>query len=771
GLNSAYQKGLETGDFLFASYAIFNASSTKFYMGMPLAALKDDLDAYAAALLKIKQYTGLGWLNIPRQAIANLMQDGEAEPRLLGPAYDERIQVEQHLKGKDYSGLCVYYMIRMKLDYFFDETESAVANGELCFKYIESVLATPHVHLMYFYYALSLIRSAETMSGGKKRRALRQARKLLGTIRKFAKSGPANFLSKQYLVEAELARVQNKELEALPLYEKAIAASRENEFLNDEALANELLGRYWVMRGDTGKGKPYLLESRRLFHKWGAIAKANWLDRRYGLKVETPAAQASGDGMVTRSGSHSGSDIDMLSLMKAALAISGEIQIDKLMSQLMHVLVENAGAQHGFFAIEREGRWMVEASNATGEANKQSWSAVPLQGNPYFPETVAQFVIRTKEDLVISNAQQDNRFMNDPIVRKKQLRSILCLPIMHQGRLIGILYADNNLNSGVFTEQRVQFLKLLSGQIAVSLENALQYEHLEQIVADRTAEVMRQRDALEKSLGDLKLAQAKLVESEKMASLGQLTAGLAHEINNPINFVSVGVNNLQQNFEELKTALEAYLALDPAEDNREALKKIADKNLHQLVEETVEDSDEMFRSIQNGIKRTVTIVKSLRNFSRLDEGEYKVVDIHEGLDSTLEILQSQIRKKAEIVREYGELPPIECAAGKINQVFMNIINNALQAIDGTGTITLATRYDKSQSEIRIAISDTGSGMTEEVKRRLFEPFFTTKPVGEGTGLGMSISYGIINDHKGRIEVESEVGKGSTFVIYLPVKQA
>jgi signal transduction histidine kinase len=292
---------------------------------------------------------------------------------------------------------------------------------------------------------------------------------------------------------------------------------------------------------------------------------------------------------------------------------------------------------------------------------------------------------------------------------------------------------------------------------------------LEETVARRTAQIEEQKAILEKSLADLKMAQAKLVESEKMASLGQLTAGVAHEINNPINFVSVGVKNLIRNFEEAKKAFDVYL--NPKINSDEAAKQLADEKRRKQVFEIFDDSEMLFKSIQNGVDRTINIVKSLRNFSRLDEGELKPVNLHEGLESTLEILQSQIKKKAEVVKKYGQLPPVECAAGKINQVFMNILNNALQAMEGRGVITLETKHLADKNEVLIAISDTGKGMSDEVKRRLFEPFFTTKPVGEGTGLGLSISYGIIEEHKGRIEVESELGKGSMFRIFLPVKQS
>lgn len=764
-LLGAYQKGLETGDFTYGSYSIFNYASAKFYMGSPLPALKKEMDEYNAALYKIKQNTGIVWLSIPRQTVANLLGEANVSHRMSGPIYDESIEIERHIAGKDFSGLCVYYMERMMLGYFFDESDEAIENGEQSVKLLDSVLATPHVPQVHYFYALSLFRKSDKVSPSQRRKFLSKTKKPLGLIRKFAKSVPANHLAKQHLLEAEWQRHQGNYAQAEQLYQNAIAAARDSGILHEEAIANELAARFWTIRHNADRSRQHLLEARHLFQKWGAVAKVRHLDQQYGLKAS--AAQAS-DTFSSRSGGHSSDELDMLSLTKAALAISGEIQLDKLMSKLMHVVVENAGAQNGYLIIERDGQWRIEAKGAVEETEETGMPSTLLQDNQLVPESLVQYVVRTREDLVVSDIQQDIRFASDPVVRQKQTRSALCLPVINQGEIIGILYAENNLSAGVFTEQRVQFMKLLSGQVAVSLENALQYERLEQKVAERTAEVMRQKEVLEKSLSDLKMAQAKLVESEKMASLGQLTAGIAHEINNPINFVSAGVKNLIRNFEEAKEVMDAYL--NPDADTDEVAQQLSEKRRRQQILEIFEDSAVLFKSIQNGVDRTIGIVKSLRNFSRLDEGEVKAVDLHEGLDSTLEILQNQIKKKADIVKRYGQLPPVDCAAGKINQVFMNILNNALQAMEERGTITLETKHLPDKNEVEIAISDTGKGMSEEVKRRLFEPFFTTKPVGEGTGLGLSISYSIIEEHKGRIEVESESGKGSTFKIFLPVSQ-
>ncbi|MFD3001849.1 tetratricopeptide repeat protein [Pontibacter toksunensis] len=279
-------------------------------------------------------------------------------------------------------------------------------------------------------------------------------------------------------------------------------------------------------------------------------------------------------------------------------------------------------------------------------------------------------------------------------------------------------------------------------------------------------EIATQRDHLEQTYHNLVSTQEQLIHSEKMASLGQLTAGVAHEINNPINFVSAGIDSLRANFADIMEVLSGYLALKPEEDNKMQLQKLARIKKEMEVEELMEESEQLLVSIKNGATRTKEIVKSLKNFTRLDESSLKKANIHEGIDSTLVILNNQIKGRIKVVKNYGELQEINCYPGQLNQVFMNILNNAAQAIKGEGTIAIKTY--KEDDYVVIKIKDTGMGMTEEVKKHIFEPFFTTKDVGEGTGLGLSITYGIIEKHHGKIDVESEPGVGTEFTIRIPL---
>ncbi len=280
----------------------------------------------------------------------------------------------------------------------------------------------------------------------------------------------------------------------------------------------------------------------------------------------------------------------------------------------------------------------------------------------------------------------------------------------------------------------------------------------------------KQKEELDRLVAQLKETQGQLVHNEKMASLGQLTAGIAHEINNPINFVYNGIDTLKISLDDLMEIVKKYNELDSANGNKEEIIQEAKELKDQLgFEDLTQDIEHLVADIKKGAIRTMEIVKGLRIFSRLDEEERKMANIKEALESTLILLNNKMKGRIEVKRYYDEtMPEILCYPGQLNQVFMNILNNAIQAIPEDRKDGEITIYTENQAEnVIIRIKDNGVGMSEQVKRRIFEPFFTTKPVGVGTGLGLSITFGIIEKHNGQIFVNSEEGKGTEFVIQLP----
>lgn len=295
---------------------------------------------------------------------------------------------------------------------------------------------------------------------------------------------------------------------------------------------------------------------------------------------------------------------------------------------------------------------------------------------------------------------------------------------------------------------------------------------LEIQVNKRTEELQNSNLTLSLTLTELKEAQSQLVDAEKMASLGQLTAGIAHEINNPINFVTSNIKPLELDINDLYDVIQKYENMDPEQDIRQQLAEVAQFKKAIDVDFIKTEINSLLSGIGDGARRTAEIIRSLKNFSRLDESDTKPVDLNEGLDSTLVLLRSQVPSYVNIIKSFQPLPMVECLPGKINQIFMNLITNGIQAIklkphhNQQEELTISTWQDGTN--VVISIKDSGTGMSEEIKQKIFEPFFTTKAVGEGTGLGLSIVFSIIEKHKGQIEVVSKIDNGTEFIITLPI---
>lgn len=331
--------------------------------------------------------------------------------------------------------------------------------------------------------------------------------------------------------------------------------------------------------------------------------------------------------------------------------------------------------------------------------------------------------------------------------------------------LLSLALADKiNILKKEKEDEQAERLRILKENESLILE---QNEILESKVKVRTEE-------LEETLRNLQNTQTQLVNQEKMASLGQLTAGIAHEINNPINFVSSNISPLKRDIKDLMEIVDMYREKGEEQFNENTKKELKDLEEDLELDYILTEIDQLLKGMDDGAKRTVEIVKGLRLFSRVDEQDVKKVDIHDGINSTLVLLNSSMSGRIKIEKDFAEIPMIECLAGKINQVFMNIITNAIHALtdhlaDNPNPLIII-KTSQIGEFIKIEIGDNGPGMPLSVKERIFEPFFTTKAVGKGTGLGLSIVYTIIENHKGTLEVDTSEGKGTNFIITLPIYQ-
>lgn len=325
--------------------------------------------------------------------------------------------------------------------------------------------------------------------------------------------------------------------------------------------------------------------------------------------------------------------------------------------------------------------------------------------------------------------------------RARARASAICWPLMNaEGQFIGAVSANRTVEEAPFTPADLERGKALAGLLALIIENQWLHDkqrHRIEALSRMNREILEMNQRLEE-------AHEQLVQAEKMASMGQLAAGIAHEINNPIGYVYSNLGTLR--------------------------KYLADVFAHRAdLDALKEDIEAILAESLQGVERVSRIVRDLNDFSRVDDARWQWADLHEGLDSALNIVSNEIKYKCKVAKQYGSLPKVQCLPARLNQVFVNMLMNAAQAIDKDGTITLQTRAQ--EEEVSISISDTGKGIPTEHLARIFEPFFTTKAPGEGTGLGLSLSYNIVRRHGGRIEVQSAPGRGATFTVHLPVRRS
>lgn len=324
---------------------------------------------------------------------------------------------------------------------------------------------------------------------------------------------------------------------------------------------------------------------------------------------------------------------------------------------------------------------------------------------------------------------------------------------------------NNKLRAQMFYSFVIIVLLTLSSAV-VGVWVVRRYTNERQIIE---AKLRKEKDEQEQLVKQLQEAQVQLLQSEKLASIGQLAAGVAHEINNPVGYVSSNIGSLKQALNDLFKLLEQY---EQAED------KLNDKQSYQRIQAIKEEIDlnflkedlkELIDESQEGVSRVKQIVQDLKDFAHLEEAEWQWADLHKGLNSTLNIVNNEIKYKAEVIKEYGELPEVECIVSQLNQIFMNLLVNAAHAIEERGVITIRTGTE--EGNVWVSVEDTGKGMDAAMLQKIFDPFFTTKGVGKGTGLGLSLSFNIIQKHNGSIDVKSVPGKGTTFTVRLPIAQA
>jgi PAS domain S-box-containing protein len=914
-LVSAYSNSLELGDLAYAGYCAYTHSLQGLYLGKPLNELDKEIANFSEVLKKINQINTFSYNEIFRQAVLNLVGDAENPIYLIGKACDETTQIPLFENAHDGQGLAFLFINKLFLNYLFGDFQQAVENAVRMTKYLDAITAMYIVSIYYFYDSLTHFQVFPFVTEDEQTAIFQRVTINQKKLEIWAMHAPMNYQHKYELVEAEKHRVLGQKTQAIEYYDKAISGAKANKYIQEEALANELAAKFYLDWGKEKVAGAYMQEAYYCYAKWGAKAKTDDLEKRYSqllapilqaqkysFQINETYFQTNQTIQTSRSSSSVCDTLDFASMLKATQALSKEIELEELISTLLQIVIENAGAEKAALVFLKEDILNLEAI-ATKD-NGVTHLSIPYETSRDIPNTVINYAKRSLKTVVLDNAQVQNDFITDKYLIQQQPYSLLCVPILNKGKLIGLLYLENKLTIGAFTRERLEVINLLCTQAAISLENArlhaqekeksYQLEQSQQrlkliiqktpvaviewntdfnfqtwnpaaekifgyraeeilgqhfrwivpeeyhvyvddvatqiltqsggthainenvtkdsfritcewfnapmlnsngevcggvsMVLDITdrkqaeAAVILKSQELEKALQELNQAQLQMVQNEKMATLGNLVAGVAHEVNNPIGFLKGSISNAEEYIKDLFAHIECYQENYPTPEE-DIIENAEDIDLEFLTE----DLPKLLDSMRLATERIKDISTSLRTFSRADTSEKVACNIHEGIDSTILILKYRLkanekRPAIEIIKEYGNLPPIKCFLGQLNQVFMNIIANAIDALDMTNEgktfakiqenphqITINTEVCTGNNTVLIKIKDNGSGMPESVRERIFDNLFTTKGVGKGTGLGLAIAREIVEEtHNGKLSCNSNLGEGTEFIIELPI---
>ncbi|MBD2410832.1 serine/threonine protein kinase [Nostoc calcicola FACHB-389] len=936
-LQEGYTTAIEFGNLIFAGYNGHSFCLNSFWCGQSLTTLEQDIYAYCHSLTQLNQLTTANYCRIYWQPVLNLLGLAEHTTFLSGKALEEIEFLQQLQSAKDGYGLYIFHLYKLMLCFLFGEIEPAKNHAIEVRRYFMAGAGLVSEPVFYLYDSLLTLAQSNPQLD-EISEALQGVIENQTKLQQLAYHAPMNYQHKVDLVAAEKCRVLGQKAEAIEFYDKAITLAKANEYTQEEALANELAAKFYLDWGKERIAGEYMVAAYYAYSRWGAKAKVADLEVRYPQLLRPILEQTRSPlsthetlftlGSVTSTSSAISSSnvslaLDLATILKASHTISAEIELENLLSSLMTIVIENAGADKCVFMLMRDSRLLIKGSITTG-SKPVVLQRIPIEDSQDIPHRLIYKVLHDKQTAVLVNASADRTLANDPYIIRQQPKSMLCSPILHQGKLMGILYLENNLATGAFTKDRVELLNLLCAQASISLENARLYERsleysqqlersldrlsaaqsglqasqqrlqllvqqtplaviewntnyqvtdwnpaaerifgytkqealgcdfkfiipqkiqtemervsveiisqqggnysinenvtkngkiiicawynnplvnadgeligvasladdiTEQQVALRErklAEVELQQKAqeLESALQNLQQAQLQMIQSEKMSALGNLVAGVAHEMNNPLGFIAASIKQAKPTIADIFEHLKFYQETFPNKTD-----KILNHAEEIDLEYSLEDLPKMLDSMTMACDRLKNISTSLRTFSRADK-DYKVsFNIHEGIDSTILILKHRLkaneqRPAIEVVTEYGNLPQIECFPGQLNQVFMNILANAIDALEESNNgrsfedikanpnqIKITTSLENNC--VKISIADNGKGISESVKQKIFDHLFTTKAVGKGTGLGLAIARQIIVEkHGGSLECNSSPGQGTEFAILIPVQ--
>jgi predicted ATPase/signal transduction histidine kinase len=763
---TAYQGGLECGDLVYIVWTMMFSIWTRFIIGQPLKKVYEESCKYIDVMKQTNDLSMLyGFMSLQRTTL-NLQGLTKDKYSFDDEIYSEALCLQHWENTKFYHVKTWYITFKAQVLFCYEKYTEALKLAQENEKEINN-FGFFNITQHYYYYSLILAAVYSEATIDEKENYWEILQNNLEKTKIWADSCPDNYLHQYLLIVAEIARISDNALEAMDLYDKAIASASENGYIQNAALGNELAAKFWLAKGKEDFAQLYMQKAHYGYQIWGAQRKVDDLEEKYpqllartsAKTVKTKVNQTT--TAPTTTSTNLGNTLDLATVMKASQAISGEIVLSKLLERLMKIAIENAGAEKGFLILEKAGNWAIEAEGSVKGDEVSVLRSLPLNATaasgemPKLASAIANYVIRTQENVVLNNATQEGQFTRDPYIAATQPKSILCTPLLHQGKLTGILYLENNLTEGAFTTDRLELLQLLSAQIAISIENAQLYnnlqefnQNLEQLVGDRTHELSNTLDAL-------KAAQSKLVESEKMASLGGLVAGIAHEINTPIGVGVTVASALAEHTTEFASIYKSG------------------KMKRSELEEFLDIATQSSNTLLINLNQAAALIQSFKEVAvdRSSE-ERRTFGVRNYLDEILIQLKPKLRNSKHSIEIKGDSKiALDSYPGALSQVVTNLLMNSLiHAYEPGESGQLAFDWRQEGDRLSFEYSDDGKGIPPKNLSKIFEPFFTTKRGQGGSGLGLHIVYNLVTQKLlGEIECKSEVGVGTKFIIKFPMQ--
>ncbi|MGQ4647276.1 AAA family ATPase [Lyngbya aestuarii] len=488
-LREGYQSGVETGDFEFASGCAFSICNHSYFLGHELTELEQKIAAYSKVISQLRRENYSNWTATFWQAVLALLQRSDNPSRLIGNAYHEEHALPRAIATNDRSEIYYLHLHKLILGYLFGEDHQAIQNAAIAEQYLDGVTAQIAVPLFHFYDSLAHLSIFDEASQSQQETFLARINANQQKMKLWAHYAPTNFLHKFHLVEAEKARVLGENWQASEFYEQGIQGASQNEYIQEEALAYELAGKFYLAHNRDKIAQTYLQEAHYAYTRWGAKAKVKDLAEKYPQFFAQRLSNSSNTTSINlTTNSKTSTELDLTSVLKASQTLSGEIELNTLLEKMMQIVLENAGAQIGYLILpsqakpgKEERQWVIEASGKVASNQFQVPPFIPMETvdgsseHPLVCDAIINYVIHTQENVVLNDATKDGNFTRTSYILKQQPKSVLCMPLLNQGKLIAILYLENNLTTGAFTKDRLTVLKLLTSQAVISLENARLY--------------------------------------------------------------------------------------------------------------------------------------------------------------------------------------------------------------------------------------------------------------------------------------------------------